>query len=104
MAKAQNKMNFGHNAEFGIQVGIYSGKANHTFGVEAVSESSQNRKDFRETVLKAVQEYKEETSTEVTTESDFSSESTESAATPRSRYTSRYRGHAGETQPVPQKR
>lgn len=80
MAKAQNKMNFGHNAEFGIQVGIYSGKANHTFGVEAVSESSQNRKDFRETVLKAVQEYKDETSTEVTTESDFSSESTESGS------------------------
>lgn len=78
MAKAQNKTNFGLNAEGDFNLGIYKGKATTTFGVEAASESSQNRKDFREAVLKAVQDYKNETSTEVTTESDFASESTES--------------------------
>jgi hypothetical protein len=78
MAKAQNKTNFGLNAEGDFDIGIYGGKATTTFGVEAVSESSQSRKDFREAVLKAVQDYKNETSTEVTTESDFASESTES--------------------------
>src|SRR5678815_2724403 len=56
----------------------YTGKATTTFGVEAASESSQNRKDFREAVLKAVQEYKNETSTEVTSETDTTSESNQS--------------------------
>lgn len=78
MAKAQNKTNFGLTAEGNFDVGLYEGKATTTFGVEAASESSQNRKDFREAVLKAVQDYKNETSIEVTTESDFSSETTAS--------------------------
>lgn len=78
MAKAQNKTNFGLTAEGDFSVGIYEGKATTTFGVEALSESSQNRKDFREAVLKAVQDYKDETSTEVTTDSEFTSESTDS--------------------------
>ncbi len=78
MAKAQNKTNFGLSAEGDFNVGIYEGKATTTFGVEAASESSQNRKDFREAVLKAVQDYKEETSTEVVTEVDVASEFSES--------------------------
>src|SRR6266852_1699241 len=59
-------------------IGISDGKASTSFGVEALSESSQNRKDFREAVLKAVQTYNEETSKEVVTETDASSEYTES--------------------------
>ena len=82
MAKTQSKTNFGYSTdgEFNVKIGAYGGavKNTKTFGVEASSESAQNRKDFREAVLKAVQDYKEETSTEVTTESDFTSESTES--------------------------
>jgi hypothetical protein len=78
MAKAQNKSNFGLNAEGDFDIGLYQGKATTTFGVEAASESSQNRKDFREAVLKAVQDYKDETSTEVTTDSDFETESNDS--------------------------
>jgi hypothetical protein len=78
MAKAQNKTNFGLTTEGDFSVGIYEGKGTTTFGVEALSESSQNRKDFREAVLKAVQDYKDETSTEVTTDSELTSESTES--------------------------
>ncbi|MBZ5650805.1 MAG: hypothetical protein LAO18_10010 [Acidobacteriia bacterium] len=82
MAKTQSKTNFGLNTEgdFNFNLGAYggSGKQTTTFGVEASSESSQNRKDFREAVLKAVQEYKEEVSTEVTTEVDTARELTES--------------------------
>jgi hypothetical protein len=78
MAKAQNKTTFGMTAEGDFNLGVYEGKGTTTFGVEAISESSQNRKDFREAVLKAVQDYKNETSLEVTTDSDFSSESNES--------------------------
>jgi hypothetical protein len=57
---------------------VYEGKATTTFGVEAASESSQSRKDFREAVLKAVQDYKNEVSTEITTETDSFSETNES--------------------------
>jgi hypothetical protein len=82
MAKATNKTNFGINNEgnFEFTIGAFggSGKQTTSFGVEATSESSQNRKDFREAVLKAVQEYKEEVSTEVTTEVSTTSEYTES--------------------------
>ena len=75
MAKAQNKTNFGVTAEGDFNVGIYNGKGTTTFGVEAISESAQNRKDFREAVVKAVQDYKNETSTEVTTDYDETTES-----------------------------
>ena len=82
MAKANSKTNFGLNSEgdFSFNIGAYggSGKQTTTFGVEAGSESSQNRKDFREAVLKAVQDYKQEVSTEITTEVDTTTEFTES--------------------------
>lgn len=82
MAKTQSKTNFGLSTEgdFNFNVGVYggTGKSTTTFGVEASSESSQSRKDFREAVLKAVQEYKEETSTELMTEGTDTIESSES--------------------------
>lgn len=80
MAKAQNKTTFGLSSEGEFDIGLYEGKATTTFGVEAQSESSQTRKDFREAVLKAVQEYKNETSVEVTTETEMGSETTESGS------------------------
>jgi hypothetical protein len=78
MAKAQNKTTFNASAEGDYDIGISDGKATTSFGVEALSESAQNRKDFREAVLKAVQAYTEETSKEIVTETDASSEYTES--------------------------
>jgi hypothetical protein len=82
MAKTQSKTNFGlsNEGDFNFNMGAYggSGKQTTTFGVEASAESSQNRKDFREAVLKAVQDYKEEVSTEVTTEVSSVSEFNES--------------------------
>lgn len=78
MSKAQTKTNFSLSAEGDYDIGLSAGKSTTTFGVEAINESSQNRKDFREAVLKAVQDYKEETSTEVVSEGGLTSESTES--------------------------
>jgi hypothetical protein len=78
MAKVQNKATFGATAEGDYDIGISSGKATTTFGVEALSESAQNRKDFRESVLKAVQNYTQEVSKEIVTETDLTSEYTES--------------------------
>ncbi len=78
MQKAQNKTNFGLSADGSYNIGISKGKSTTTFGVEAQQESSESRKDFREAVIKAVQEYKEERTVEVETEETNSSEYTES--------------------------
>ena len=80
MAKAQNKTTFSMSAEGDYDIGISSGKSTTTFGVEALNESAQNRKDFREAVLKAVQDYKQETSTEVVAENEITSEFNESGS------------------------
>jgi len=78
MRKAQTKTNFGLSAEGTYNIGIAKGKSTTTFGVEAQAESAESRKDFREAVLKAAQEYKEERAVEVSTEDTTSSEYTES--------------------------
>lgn len=77
-AKAQTKTSFNMSAEGDYDIGVSNGKGTTTFGVEALSESSQNRKDFREAVLKAAQEYKQETNTEITSEITTGFESDES--------------------------
>jgi len=74
VAKAQDKNTFNLAAE-----GSYgSFKVTSSLGLEASKESSSNRKDFRESVLKATQEFKEERSVELNTESSYSSDSEES--------------------------
>lgn len=74
VAKAQTKTDFNLNATYG------SGAWNITssFALDAQKESQENRKDFRESVLKAAQEFKEERSVEINTEESYSSEYTES--------------------------
>ena len=78
MAKAQTKTNFSASAEGDYDIGISSGKGTTSFGVEAISEFAQNRKDIREAVLKATQAYSDEVSKEVVTETDAASEYVES--------------------------
>lgn len=78
MAKAQNKTEFGLTSEGTYNVGVSKGKATTSFGVEALQESSSARKDFRESVMKAAQEYKDERSVEIDTERTEGSEYTES--------------------------
>jgi hypothetical protein len=74
VAKAQSKTDFNVNGS----ITKPSWSITSSFGMEAQKESQQNRKDFRESVLKATQEYKEERSVEITTEDSYSSEYTES--------------------------
>jgi hypothetical protein len=74
VAKAMNKSTFSLTAEGEYDIGISEGKATSTFGLEAINESAQTRKDFREAVLKAAQDYKQEVSTEISTQSDITSE------------------------------
>lgn len=78
MQKAQSKTNFSLNTEGTYDIEISQGKSTTTFGVEALTESSGTRKDFREAVIKAAQEYKEERITEINTEETSSYEYTES--------------------------
>lgn len=77
MRKAQAKTTFGLSADGSYNIGIAKGKSKTTFGVDALQESAETRKDFREAVVKAAQEYKEERVVEVTTEETTGSEYTE---------------------------
>lgn len=76
--KAQNKTNFGLTTEGTYNIGISKGKSTTTFGVEAQKESSGNRKDFHEAVVKAAQEYKEERNIEINSEDTSAYEYNES--------------------------
>jgi hypothetical protein len=74
VAKAQSKTDFNVNGS----ITKPTWNITTSFGMEAQKESQQNRKDFRESVLKATQEFKDERSVEITTEETYSSEYTES--------------------------
>jgi len=76
--KANTKTNFNLTTEGGFDLGIYDGQATTSFGYEAGKESQENKKDFREAVLKAAQEFKEERSVEFSTEETYNQEYTES--------------------------
>lgn len=76
--KAQNKTNFSLSADGSYNIGISKGKSTTTFGVEAAQESAESRKDFREALLKVVQEYNEERSVQIDTEESSAWEYNES--------------------------
>lgn len=78
MEKAQTKTNFGLSTDGSYNIGISKGKSTTTFGVEALQESSGSRKDMREALLGAVQEYSEEVNRQVDTEENVSAEYNES--------------------------
>lgn len=74
IAKAQSKntFNLAGEASYG------SFKVTSSLGMEASKESASNRKDFRESVIKATQEFKEERSVELDTEQTYTGEVEES--------------------------
>jgi hypothetical protein len=76
--KATDKTNFTMSSDGNINLGIYSGDAKTSFGVNADKESTETRKDFREAVIKASQEYKNERNLDIETEATFNSEFNES--------------------------
>lgn len=63
--KALRKTNFQLSAEGGVDVGIANAKGSTSMGQDATTESSEVKKDFREAVSKAAQDYKSERTTEV---------------------------------------
>jgi hypothetical protein len=71
VAKAQSKSDFKLNAEANFS----KWKVSSSLGLEAEKESQDTRKDFRESVLQATHEFKEERSVDVTSEESFGSES-----------------------------
>jgi hypothetical protein len=74
VSKAQTKTDFKLSAEANYS----KWKVASSLGFDSAKESQQSKKDFREAVLKATQEFKEERSVEIDTEETYSSESTES--------------------------
>ncbi len=63
--KATRKTNFQASAKGGVDVGIADASASSGFSHDAGSESHEAKKEFREAVFKAAEEYKEERNLEV---------------------------------------
>jgi hypothetical protein len=75
--KAENKTNFKQNAEGAVNFKVWNAKAGHEIEIDSFKQSSQVKKEFRESVLKAAQEYKNEHRLELDTsiaeETEFTS-------------------------------
>ncbi len=65
LEKATRKTNFKLSAEGGVDIEIASASASSAFSHEAASESQEAKKEFREAVFKAAEEYKHERNLEV---------------------------------------
>jgi len=76
--KATRQSNFTMTAEGTFRFGIGEITASTEFKHDQTQESSSVKKDFREAVLKAAQEYKQERSLEVTTTDELTTETTTS--------------------------
>jgi len=77
-AKASLSTAFKHTAQGSFNIGIGSLEASTEFALDQAQESSQVKKDFREAVIKAAQEYKSERTVEVSTSSETTAEHTTS--------------------------
>jgi hypothetical protein len=62
--KARKKTNFNFSAQGGLNVGIEANFSS-SFGQEAATESHEAKKEFREAVFKAAEEYKQERTLEI---------------------------------------
>ena len=82
ISKALNKSSFAMNSSstFDVPVGAMKigATAGHSITSDAQKESNQTKKDFRESVIKAAQEYKNERRVEISTEASEEREDTES--------------------------
>jgi len=74
IGKARDKSNF----SMSVKLDYATVDTETAFGKEAEKDSSQTKKDFRESVIKASQEYKEERAIEIDTEQTMNSEYNES--------------------------
>ncbi len=76
MQKTDTATNFKMTAEGSYNVGVIDIKATTEFAASQASESVANKKDFRESTVKAAQEYRLERSLEVDTASSFETDET----------------------------
>lgn len=65
--QARDKTSFEQTANATVDVGVFKGEFGTRFGVESEKSSSQTKKNFREAVLKATDEFKEKHTLEVST-------------------------------------
>lgn len=65
--QAREKTSFEANASGTVTVGVFTGEFGTRFGVEAEKTSSSTKKNFREAVLKASEEYKQQRRLEIET-------------------------------------
>jgi hypothetical protein len=78
MDKATSATNFQLTTHGGFNLGIGSMDVTSQFGGNTSSDSTQNKKDFHEATLKAAEEYRQERSLEVDTNSSVETEDTTS--------------------------
>jgi hypothetical protein len=64
---AMNKTGFNYTAEGGFNLGVASAKGSHSLAIDATQQSAQTKKEFREAVLKAAEEYKHDHRLEIDT-------------------------------------
>jgi len=67
VSRAINKTNFQLNSEGGINTKVFKAKYNSAFTVDSTKESAETKKSFREAVMKASQEYKNNHKMEIET-------------------------------------
>lgn len=79
IAKAESKTNFSMTAKGSYDIGIADGDSTVVFGKDAATNSSDTKKAFREAVIKAAQEYKDERKLEVELKEVYEDEVTESS-------------------------
>lgn len=75
--KAEAKTNFSLTSSGTYNIGISSGDATSVFGKDASTNSSETKKAFREAIIKASQEYKDERKLEVESKDSFLDEEME---------------------------
>jgi hypothetical protein len=75
--RANNKTNFKHTAEGGVNFTVWNAKGSDGVSIDSAKQSAQTKKEFREAVLKAAEEYKNDHRIELSTsESEESIETT----------------------------
>ena len=77
--KAMAKTNFALTAEGTYNLGVAEGDSTTQLGRDAATDSADTKRNFREAVIKAAQEYKQERSTELTTEDSGETEDTDTS-------------------------
>ena len=76
--KAMQKTNFNATVSGTFDIGIAEGQGDSTLGADSQSDSSESKKNFHESVVKAASEYRDELKVELETETSFESEFQES--------------------------